>query len=116
MPFSGVLILSGVSAGARCHRRGAACAGLPLGVYFRNIDHSSPDIQRKMAQAFDAALDADYISRELSPPTWLSQLQTFAAEQQPASVGEDGTIAADAYYDLLDRFLVTAVRNTSLPA
>ena len=84
-------------------------------MYFRNIDHSNPNIQLKMAQAYNAALDAEYISRELSPArTWLSQLQAYAAEQQPTSVEPDGTVAADAFYGLLDKFLKTTVRPTAL--
>eukprot|EP00892_Ulva_mutabilis_P004763 jgi/Ulvmu1/2659/UM014_0114.1 len=82
-------------------------AGPPAKIFFRNVDQSEPAIQLKMAAAYEAALDADYISRELSPATtWLSELQAFAAAQQPPAVKpEDGTVLPDVFYSLLDTFL-----------
>lgn len=96
---------------AKTQRLNRVHAGLPTKILFRNVEQSELEIQRKMARAHEAALDADYISRELSSPTtWLSELQAYAARQQPANVTADGTVEPAAFYTLLDEFLVERVR------
>ena len=110
-PRMSLLCSTSVQPGPSLGFRRCPGAGPPAKIFFRNIEQSEEQMQLKMAAAYDAALDAEYLSRELSPATtWLSELQAYAASQQPDAVNADGTIQPAAFYPLLDSFLLVAVR------
>jgi hypothetical protein len=74
------------------------------------MDQSNPTVQAKMLQALNEVLDAEYVSRELSPSTsWLEAFQSFVAQRQPANVTADGSVAQAAFYDNLELFLTQQV-------
>lgn len=76
------------------------------------MDASDPAIQAKMLQALEVVREAEYVSRELSPPdNWLSALQAFVAQNQPSNVTADGSVKQAAFYDQLDLLLTQQVRQ-----
>jgi hypothetical protein len=78
------------------------------------MDQSDPAVQAKMLQALDEVLDAEYVSRALSPATnWLLAFQDFVAQRQPANVTADGSVAQAAFYDNLKVFLTQQVCSFS---
>jgi hypothetical protein len=80
------------------------------------MDQSDPAVQAKMLQALDEVLDADYVSRALSPTTnWLVAFQDFVAQRQPADFTADAFVAQAAFYDNLEVFLTQQVCPLSAP-
>jgi hypothetical protein len=90
--------------------RHCECSGDGANVYFRYMDQSAPAVQAKMLRALDEVLDAEYVSRDVSPATnWLVAFQDFVAQRQPANVTGDGSVTQAAFYDNLEVFLMQQV-------
>lgn len=80
-------------------------SGIAARMYFRYMDQSDPNIQKKMMQAFTELLSNDYVS-DLSPTKhWLAAFTEYAEAQAPANLNSDGFVRQDVFYDLLGDFL-----------
>ena len=86
-------------------------AGGEVGLYFREVDQASPEVQRKMLAAWDLAFNvSDFLSVQLTPPnTWLHAFHAFAAQTDADSLLPDGTVKEARFYTLLPQFFQTQV-------
>jgi hypothetical protein len=89
----------------------ASVAGMPTNLFFRGLDQSDEDIQRRMIAAWMKVMDTSaYISRELSPKVvWLTAFQQYVAIAEPGAMGAGGVVRQPRFYPLLQRFLQAQV-------
>lgn len=77
-----------------------------MGIFFRSLDVSAPDVQQRMLKAYSEVLADPIISKKNSPPAlWLSALHQFVQKAAPQDAGSDGTVAQKGFYPHLRNFL-----------
>jgi hypothetical protein len=82
------------------------CAGLPLGIFFRAMDPSVPDVQQRMLNAYKEVNSSPVISATHSPPVlWLQAFQQYVQQMAPRDVGPGGIVLQSSFYLHLPKFL-----------
>ena len=78
-------------------------------MYFRFMDQSDPEIQRKMLAARQYVFaNSDFVDKSFSPSVvWLEAFQDFVRQAQPVALRNNAVVTN--FTELLDSFLTQQV-------